>query len=202
MLGGPGLLIIDPFDIADYNVVFQTGYDCLYSYSLSDPGSCGLSWSQGQHRAPSGAVTDAAGQLISSQSPVHQGQVIILWVTGLRGGVALDSADGLWEQPAFERAKVGFGIAQFGEDIASTIASGFEGLYGTFTTPMPLWAGESPQFEGLDQINVNFPTCAGQPSATEKRYDAFLTYTSVETLTTVRVYLPFVIAIGDPDCGW
>ena len=48
ILGGPGRLIIDPFDIADYNVVFQVGYDCLFSYSLSDPASCGLSWSQGK----------------------------------------------------------------------------------------------------------------------------------------------------------
>ena len=39
MLGGPGLLIIDPYYIADYNVVFQVGYDCLFSYSLSDPAS-------------------------------------------------------------------------------------------------------------------------------------------------------------------
>jgi hypothetical protein len=51
ILGGPGRLIIDPYYIADYNVVFQVGYDCLFSYSTSDPASCGLSWTPGQHRA-------------------------------------------------------------------------------------------------------------------------------------------------------
>lgn len=81
---GPGQLIIDPFDIADYNVVFGVGYECLFSYSVSDPTSCGLSWSQGQHRALLGAITDAlSGQLISSQNPVHQGQIISLWMTAL-----------------------------------------------------------------------------------------------------------------------
>ena len=68
---------------------------------------------------------------------------------------------------------------------------------------MPTWAGESPQFVGLDQVNLAFPTCTNDPPATtEKRYDAFLTYTNIETDTTVRLYLPFVIRIGDPDCRW
>ena len=102
---GPGRLFIEPFFttwaedrfvLADYDVVFQVGYDCLFSYSLSDPASCGLSWSQGQHRAPAGAVTDAvSGQLISSQSPVHQGQVITLWMTALYGGMTTNNETGL-----------------------------------------------------------------------------------------------------------
>ena len=31
ILGGPGRLVIDPAYDADYNVVFQVGYDCLFS---------------------------------------------------------------------------------------------------------------------------------------------------------------------------
>jgi uncharacterized protein (TIGR03437 family) len=201
ILGGPGRLIIDPFDIADYNVVFQVGYDCLFSYSLSDPASCGLSWSQGQHRAVLGAVTDAvSGQLISSQAPVHQGQLITLWMTALYGGVTLDNKTALLQQA--NPAPIGFGVAQSGKDIPATIGSGFNGPFGTFMSPAPIWAGESPQFVGLDQVNVAFPTCANAPATTEKRYDAFLTYTSINTSTTVRIYVPFVVRHGDPDCQW
>jgi uncharacterized protein (TIGR03437 family) len=201
ILGGPGRLIIDPFDIADYNVVFQVGYDCLFSYSLSDPASCGLSWTNGQHRAPLGAVTDAlSAQLISSQAPVHQGQLITLWMTALYGGVTLNDKTGLLQQAS--PAAVGFGVAQFGNDMAATIESGFNGPFGTFMSPTPIWAGESPQFVGLDQVNVAFPTCANAPATAEKRYDAFLTYTSIETSTTARIYVPFVIRSGDPDCQW
>jgi len=200
--GGPGRLFIDPYYIADYNVVFQVGYDCLFSYSVSDPTSCGLSWSQGQHRAPLGAITDAhSGELISSQAPVHQGQVLTLWMTALAGGVKLNAETGLLQQA--NPAPVYFGVAQNGKDIPSTIAMGSEGEYGKFQTPPPLWAGESPQFVGLDQVNVAFPTCKNVPNATvEKRYDAFLTYTSIETGTTVRIYVPFLVRVGDPDCQW
>jgi uncharacterized protein (TIGR03437 family) len=200
--GGPGRLIIDPYYIADYSVVFHVGYDCLFSYSQSDSGSCGLSWSSGQHRAPVGAITDSlTGQLISSQSPIHQGQVITLWMTALAGGVKLNTATGLLEQA--NPAPVNLGVAQNGKDIPSTIAMGMEGEYGQFQTQAPLWAGESPQFIGLDQVNVAFPTCKNVTNAAvEKRYDAFLTYTSVETSNTVRIYMPFIVRVGDPDCQW
>ena len=193
MLGGAGRLFIDPFDTADYNVVFQVGYDCLFSYSLLQPASCGLSWSTGQYRQPVGAITDAvSGQLISSQFPVHQGQIIILWMTGLYGGVTLNSGNGLLQQA--NPAPVAFGVAQLGTDLAAPLRWG--------QSPTPLWAGESPQFVGLDQVNTAFPTCGNYPATTEKRYDAFLTYTSVATGTTVRIYLPFVVRAGDPDCQW
>ena len=175
ILGGPGRLIIDPLDIADYNVVFQVGYDCLFSYSLSNPASCGLSWSQGQDRVLTGAITDAlSGQLVSSQAPIHQGQVITLWMTGLYGGVTLNNVTGL--MTANTPAPVAFGVAQLGKDIAATVGFGFDGPLVTFMSPMPVWAGESPQFVGLDQVNVAFPTCTNDPPAiNEKRYDAFLT---------------------------
>jgi hypothetical protein len=186
MLGGPGYIYIDPYYDGDYNVVFEVGYDCLFSFSLIDPVSCGLSWTPGNHRALSGAVTDAISwQLISSQNPVHQGQLITLWVTGLQSG------------------SVRFGVAQLGNDIPATVTYGMEGQYGTFLTPAALWAGESPQYVGLDQVNVAFPTCdTGATAVTERRYDAFLMYTSIETGTTERIYVPFIVRSGDPDCQW
>lgn len=212
MLGGPGRLIIDPSGTADYNVVFQIGYDCLYSASLSDPTACGLSWVNGEDRAPVGAVTDAlSGQLISTQNPVYQGRLITLWMTALYGGVTLDSGTGL--RTANTIAPIAFGVAQSGNDLTTS-----------FMSPMPLWAGASPQFVGLYQVNVEFPTCTnvpvatnekahndcatctnppiGPPATTDKRYDAFLTYTSHVTGTTARIYLPFSVRHGDPDCPW
>jgi hypothetical protein len=198
-ISGVGLITLDPV-WGDGPIVFEAGYECLFSYSLSDPASCGLSWSQGQHRAPLGAITDAlSAQVISAQAPVHQGQIITLWMTGL-SGLALNSDTGLLQQA--KPGSFGFGVAQFGTDIAATVQSGTDGQYGTFLTPTPMWAGESPQFVGLDQVNVAFPTCSNPPASTEKRYDAFLIYISMATLTTVRIYLPFVVRPGDPDCKW
>jgi uncharacterized protein (TIGR03437 family) len=202
MLGGPGRLIIDPYYMADYNVVFQVGYDCLFSYSTSDPASCGLSWTPGQHRAPSGAITDAVlGQLISSQAPVHQGQIVTLWMTGLYGRLTLNSKTGVLEVYPFP---VGFGVAQLGKDLAVSLgyANNGKGPFGTFLTPTPIWAGESPQYVGLDQVNVAFPTCTNKPATTEKRYDAFLQYLSDESRAIVRIYVPFIVRPGDPDCQW
>jgi hypothetical protein len=86
------------------------------------------------------------------------------------------------------------------------IVSPLLGFVGTFITPLPLWAGKSPEFVGLDQINVAFPICTtASPVTTEKRYDAFLPYNIYDpTLGTpvavVRIYLPFVVRQGDPDC--
>jgi uncharacterized protein (TIGR03437 family) len=209
--GGPGCMIVDPSGKADYNVVFQVGYDCLFSASLSDPTACGLSWVSGPDRAPVGAVADAlTGELITNQNPVYQGRLITLWMTGLYGGVTFDSATGL--RTANTIVPVEFGVAQSGTDLTTS-----------FVSPMPLWAGESPQFEGLDQVNVAFPTCTNAPAATAKvrhnacatcttgpgggagtetQYDAFLAYTNEETGTAARIYIPFVVRQGDPPCSW
>ncbi len=224
MLGGPGRLLIQfdsgptfqvgSYGFGDYDVVFQMGYDCLFSYSLTDPGACGVSSSQGQNRVPLGAITDAVtGALISSQVPVHQGQLITLWMTGLYSGVTLNSKTGL--MTANTTTSIGFGVAQLGQDKVSSLAcpgpepsSGCDvnSRIGSFMTPVPLWAGESPQVVGLDQVNVAFPTCASTPATTEKRYDAFLQYVHLDYNNNVhidvRTYLPFVVRPGDPDCQW
>ena len=187
--GYPGYLYIDSFYIGDYSVVFQVGYDCLFSYSLSDPGACGLSWSQGTGRAPLGAITDAiTGQLISSGNPVHQGQLLTLWTTGFQGG-ATSSTNGLLTAQIFPA--IGFGVAALGKDLASG-----------FMSPAPLWAGESPEYIGLDQVNIAFPICASASSATaEQRYDAFLTLAGGLKLSSARIYVPFDVSPGDPDCA-
>jgi len=187
---GPWRLIIDPSGTADYDVVFQVGYDCLFSASLSDPAACGLSWNSGEDRGPVGNITDAlTGQLISPENPVYQGRLITLWMTALDGGVSLDSGTGLWTAKII--APIAFGVAQSGNVLTSS-----------FVSAMPLWAGEAPGVMGLDQVNVVFPTCANAPASSEKRYDAFLSYLNATTGNTARIYLPFVIRPGDPDCEW
>ena len=196
MLGGPGRVYIDAvYGYADY-AVFGVGYDCLYSFSLSDPGACGLSWSEGQHRAILGAVTDAiSGRLITTQNPVHQGQLLTFWMTGLTG------------DPWFkDNATFCYGVAQTGKDLPSG-----EGWCQSPNSPtMPgMWAGKSPEYPGLDQANVTFPACTNSTkAAAEKRYDVFLTFSGntnvsqFSTGTTVRVYLPFVVNQGESDCNW
>ena len=67
VFGGSGLIGVNSSGIGD-SAVFGVGYECLYSFSLADPTSCGVSWSQGQHRGALGAVTDTSGQLITSQN--------------------------------------------------------------------------------------------------------------------------------------
>jgi hypothetical protein len=191
IFGGPGYVGLTQ-DIGDFDVVFGVGYDCLFSFSLTNPSACGVSWTQGQNRALLGAVTDASGQLITSKNPVRQGELITLWMTGLTG-LVLDSKTGLLQQTR-PRAQF-FGVAQYGKDLV--------GIAG----PPTIWAGESPQFVGLDQVNLNFPVCAAKTQATvEQRYDAFLAWSSIVTnyQTEVRVYLPLLISPGDPDCqsGW
>jgi hypothetical protein len=226
MIGGPGRILMDQFtfDSGEFDVVFQVGYECLYSYSLIDPAACGLSWNQGEHRAALGAVTDAVtGQLITSQYPVHQGQIITLWLTGVPN-LSLNQSDGLWEQgypftctapPGVKCTikdgtfvdnfqPVNFGVAQLGNDIASGVDFGQGGNpYGGWIlqTLTPLWAGESPQYPGLDQINVAFPTCINTiPATAEKRYDALMAWSNRTNRTTVRLYMPFVVRVGDKDC--
>ncbi len=185
VFGGFGLITIIASQTGDV-AMFQVGYDCLYSYSQSDPGSCGFSTSSGNHRAVLGAITDAAGTLINSSNPLRQGEAITLWETGL--APLQPQANGLLAEKS--PALVVFGISHQGIDSSTSLVSA-----------LPAFAGESPQFAGLDQINVNFPTCSTKTKATaEKQYDAFLSFGSFITGNVARVYAPFRVAVGDSDC--
>jgi hypothetical protein len=224
VFGGPGLVQLGGY----WNefVLFGVGYECLFSYSLTDPSSCGVSWSPGkQHREFLGAVTDSSGQLITSQNPVRQGEPITLWVTqmgecnGVPGGYCAMGYDMF--QPPVNGHAFPFGVSQFGKDITATVERNpnvVGVVIGTWWVAVT-WEGESPQFVGMGQINLNFPTCAAQGTAQttaseEQRYDAWLTFGNLAALYAdkdgnpyvpsppIRVYLPFLIKPGDPACQW
>ena len=171
-------------------VLFQVGFDCEFSLSLEHPETCGYSLSSGANRVPIGAVTDGSGILITSQHPIHQGQFIVLWATGV-GVVTLNPASGLLQQN--NPSKITFGVMQ-------------PGIFNsTWMSSMPVWAGESPQFVGLDQINVFFPTCAGSPAITEQRYDLFITFQAPSAdknlgIGFAELYMPFIISPGEHTC--
>jgi hypothetical protein len=114
-------------------------------------------------------------------------------MTGL-AGLSQNAQTGLLQQAVPDIQ--GFGIAQNGKDLPGVGISG-----------LSIWEGESPQYVGLDQVNAYFGVCPAKTLATtEKRYDAFLEWSSIESayMTVVRIYLPFLVAPGDPDCslGW
>jgi hypothetical protein len=182
-LGGPGLFGIvggGSENTINSAIIFIAGYDCLFSLSLMYPSDCGFSWylGVGQARSWIGAVTDSSGTLITSENPVHEGQLVTLWMTGLTG-LTQNPTTGLLEQAS--PSGVSFGVLQ----------------YGVFNTlrQTPIWAGQSPQYVGLDQVNVAFPfpACANQVKATaEKRYDAYLAYEIVSVSGgTEMIYIPF-----------
>jgi hypothetical protein len=177
-------------------VIFIAGYDCMFSLSLTYPSSCGFSGNPGLDRSTIAAVTDLSYNLITSENPVHARQIVTLWMTGLTG-LTLSPTTGLLQQA--NPSAVGFGLRQYG---VFDVPGG-----GGQTTP--LWAGQSPQYVGLDQVNIAFPSpsCYPQVTATqEERYDAYLGY-SVFSVTgdgasesLAEIYIPFVVMPGELTC--
>jgi len=181
--------------IGDF-AVFGVGYDCDFSLSLVQPQSCGFSPTPGQYTVPIGAVTDASGNLITSQNPIHQNQIVVLWATGL-ASLTLNQSTGLRQQNS--PTPLTFGISQ------SATASGSGAFNFNWTTQTPIWAGESPQYVGLDQINVAFPTCNGPLANTEQRYNAAMTFAAHDPSgypanNYVTLCEPFIISPGEATC--
>jgi uncharacterized protein (TIGR03437 family) len=174
--------------------VFGVGYDCDFALSLSHPNSCGYSATPGQNTVPIGAITDVSGNLVTSQNPVHQGQIIVLWATGL--GDLIQQGDFLQQK---NPDPITFGASQPKD------GGGFNVLNTAWKTVTPIWAGESPQYPGLDQINVPFPSCTGTAATSEQRYDVILSFQSPSADSNLGIgfatlYMPFLISPGDPTC--
>ena len=120
--------------------VFWMGYDCFIDPRYQDWGkACGLSLDKGTfYRADRGAVTDISGRLVTSANPAKLGQYYTIWLTGL-------------------------GVVQSGQ-LRNPVSVGFSNIpvYGysgdtNFAGP-PDYAGRSPQFPGLYQVNFKMPT--------------------------------------------
>lgn len=180
--------------------VFGVGYDCEFALSLLHPDACGLSSTLGPNldgsKVAIGAITDAFGNLVTSQNPVHQGQLIVLWATGL-ADLSLDPMTGLWQQNS--PVPITFGISQ------PNPAGGYNVLNFDWEKQTPVWAGESPQYPGLDQININFPTCTGSPVSSEQRYDVILNFHAPSADSNLGIgfatlYMPFLISPGEATC--
>ncbi len=185
---GNGTFIIDAAN-GDF-AIFEVGYDCVFSISLDHQSACGVSWDTGQFRRAALAISDLSGNLITSQNPIYQGRSISLWTTGLRGS-SRSATTGLIQQAN-----------------PSRVTFSYQSSGNTHTmTQTPQWAGESPQFVGLDQINLVFPTCGTTTKATaESMYDAYMSLpitiisgTSI-VQTSMNLYMPLIVRVGDPEC--
>lgn len=107
-----------------------------------------------------------------------------MWMTGLTG-LSQSPVTGLLQQPS--PGPFFFGLSQ---------------IPGVSLVATPVWAGQSPQYVGLDQVNVNFPACAKQVTVAERRYDAYLGYYAVSYEPGgAEIYIPFLVRVGDPDCS-
>jgi hypothetical protein len=189
------VLYVSP--IGDF-AVFQVGYDCDFSLSVVQPQNCGYSPTPGPNMVPLGAVTDVNGNLVTSQNPIHQGQVVILWATGL-GSMSINQSTGLRQQN--NPTPLTLGVSQ------SNPAGGANPFNFNWKTQTPTWAGESPQYVGLDQINVQFPTCNGAAATTEQRFNAAMTFAAHDNSgypanAIATLYMPFSISPGEPTCSF
>ena len=76
---------------------------------------------------------------------------------------------------------------------------GFNVLNTSWQNVSPNWAGESPQFPGLDQVNIDFPKCAGPPATSEQRYDTSLSYIVGDPgfpIATATLNIPLLVSEG------
>jgi hypothetical protein len=181
--------------IGDF-AVFQVGYDCDFSLSTTQPQSCGFSNTPGPNTVPIGAVTDSSGNLVTSLNPTRQGQVIVLWATGL-GSLTVDQSTGLFQQSS--PSSLTFGLAK------SDPVGGSNTFNLNWRSQQPIWAGESPQYMGLNQINVALPACSGAAATTEERHSLTMTFTALDHSGyagngSATLYVPFLVSPGEPTC--
>jgi hypothetical protein len=128
----------------------------------------------------------------------NEGQVVILWATGL-GSMSINQSTGLRQQN--NPTPLTLGVSQ------SNPARGANTFNFNWRTQTPIWAGESPQYVGLDQVNVQFPICNGPAATAEQRFNAALTFTAHDNSgypanAIAMLYMPFLISSGEPTCSF
>jgi uncharacterized protein (TIGR03437 family) len=148
------------FQIKAYSPdIFFVGYDCLIDPTIQYRDTdCGLSPTQAPAQAPAGpyqayrgTLTDQSGHLIYSGNPATLGQYYTLWVTGLGFNAST-------KQPSPD-----LGIQVLNIPFYDSYQRKF--LNPTVDYLNASFAGPSPQFPGLWQINLQLPTywAAGNP---------------------------------------
>ena len=117
--------------------VFFEGYDCLIDprYQFRNP-NCGLTTvASSSMQATRGAITDQVGRVIYSGNPAKLGQYHTIWLTGLR-------------------------LVQGEPNPGLGLSLGNIPAYGLNPVAVPVepsFAGPSPQFPGLVQVNFQLP---------------------------------------------
>lgn len=119
--------------------IFEMGWDCGIDPRWPDTSPCGVSWTKrGEKQVKRGAITDQAGNLVTSNNPARMSQYYTLWFTGL-GKITNGKTVGTVNLVLYD-------IPVYGDPGQS---------YRQWATVT--WAGHSPQFPGLDQINFKLP---------------------------------------------
>lgn len=186
--------------------VFEVGFDCpaVFTTEAAVNVPCGYARQRTDpDQITLGAITDAGGNLITTANPLRPGAPITIWSTGL--GLMRMRTDGLTEteDPVLVRFGVVLPVEEWSKFPWHRFYDRLAGLSVPFTEPT--FAGESPQFPGLDQVNVVFPGCldTGYRVTVEKRYDVRVSLHSGGTAPTSNVVTaPMVVKPGDVDCRY
>jgi len=174
--------------------IFVMGFDCNFDPSYDDASPCGLTPQRTSPRqVVRGALTDVAGVLITSNNPAQIGRAYTLWVTGLGHLAEGRSAD--------VQARIS-GVSSSG--VPANLATGAQLLY----------AGASPQFPGLYQINFELSPALAErlvstglagPSSRNScgDYHVELTVSVSEGAAAISntVEMPLVLPNGDGPCS-
>ena len=119
--------------------IFWEGYDCLADTRFAHPNvNCGLTSirTDEAYQSDRGAVTDQVGLLLTSAHRAKLGQAYTIWMTGLG------------------QSQNGKLIYQPGLVISNVPTYGY---LDTYVNAKILYAGPSPQYEGLYQLNFILP---------------------------------------------
>jgi len=201
--------VLVALQLDDPDILF-VGYECAINAVPSILiNACAFSGTQTNLSYPRrGTVTDLEGRLVDSANPAVVGGYYTIWLTGLGNtpcgsvGVNCDPLD----------RSLTVNLSSF--NLPSPVPAGYE----TMPTPLvvtPTFAGASPQFPGLEQINFQLAgSFAGGLSGTETLTGApfvplwpCANYTWEMTLSarqvgpaTSTVQIPVVIRSGDVAC--
>jgi uncharacterized protein (TIGR03437 family) len=191
---------------AQKSFLFEVGFDCpaLSTTEAAVNVPCGYARQRTDpNQITLGAITDGVGNLITTANPLRPGASMTIWSTGL--GHVRRRTDGLMEA---ENSAVGvrFGIVLPVEEWSKIPGHQFYDRLTGVSVPFvkPSFAGEAPQFPGLDQVNVAFPGCqdTGYRVTVESRYDVRVSLHSGNATAPMSnvVTAPMVVKPGDIDC--